>query len=63
VEIQNYSRRHINAIIKMTGNGVGWKFIGFYGHPELAKRKEAWALLRCLSHFISACTMVVCRRS
>jgi hypothetical protein len=24
--------------------------MGFYGHPETRKRKEAWALLHHLSH-------------
>ena len=45
VTIQNYSRRHINAQIKVGRNGVDWKFSGFYGHPAVAKRKESWALL------------------
>ena len=45
VEIHNFSRRHINATIRINGNGVMWKFTGFYGHPEVAKRKEAWDLL------------------
>jgi endonuclease/exonuclease/phosphatase family metal-dependent hydrolase len=39
--IQNYSRRHINAIIKLDRDGVELKFTGFYGHPEVARRKEA----------------------
>jgi exonuclease III len=49
VSIQNYSRRHINAHIKVGRHGVEWKFSGFYGHPEAAKRKELWALLRHLA--------------
>lgn len=28
VEIQNYSRRHINTVVK---------FMGFYGHPDVTK--------------------------
>jgi exonuclease III len=44
--IQNFSHRHINAVIKRQNDGIEWKFSGFYGHPETAKRKEAWALLR-----------------
>lgn len=46
---QNYNRRHINASIQMGVSGTIWKFTGFYGHPEVAKCPEAWALLRCLS--------------
>jgi hypothetical protein len=26
-----------------------WKFTGFYGHPEVHKRKESWDLLRHLA--------------
>ena len=37
--IQNYSRRHINAIISVGREGTKWKFSGFYGHLEAAKRK------------------------
>jgi exonuclease III len=49
VEIQNYSRQHINVIICTKENSLVWKFTGFYGHPEVAKRREAWGLLRHLS--------------
>jgi endonuclease/exonuclease/phosphatase family metal-dependent hydrolase len=51
VVIQNYSRRHINAIISMGLDGEEWKFSGFYGHPEVARRKESWALMRHLACF------------
>jgi exonuclease III len=51
VEIQNYTRRHINAIIKHSDNTSPWRFTGFYGHPNPAKRHESWTLLRHLKHF------------
>jgi endonuclease/exonuclease/phosphatase family metal-dependent hydrolase len=51
VAIQNYSRRHINAVIDSPGNNLKWKFTGFYGHPNAAKQKESWDLLRHLSTF------------
>jgi hypothetical protein len=35
LEIQNYSRRHINAIVNNIPTGVQWKLTGFYGHPEV----------------------------
>jgi hypothetical protein len=38
VHIQNYSRRHINAVINSGMVGKEWKFIGFYGHPEVIHR-------------------------
>jgi hypothetical protein len=50
LEIQNFSRRQINAIIHPDGaNGSPWKFTGFYGHPDAAKRLEGWSLLHHLS--------------
>jgi hypothetical protein len=49
VSIQNYSIRHINAVINMGSSGIPWKFMGFYGHPVAAKRHKAWSLLRCLA--------------
>jgi hypothetical protein len=48
VEIENYSRRHVNALVKTEINGGTWKLTGFYGHPEVGKRHEAWNLLRYL---------------
>lgn len=50
VEIQNFSRRHINAIIHPDDvNGSPWKFTGFYGHLDATKRSEGWSLLCHLS--------------
>lgn len=49
VDIYNYSRHHINAMIRCSKDAHQWKFTGFYGHPEAAKRKESWALLRYLA--------------
>jgi hypothetical protein len=48
-KIQNYSQRHINAIIHNHHAQVDWKFTGFYGHPDMAKRGEAWSLLKTLA--------------
>jgi hypothetical protein len=49
VEIQNYSRRHINDVVHSHSDDPSWKLTGFYGHPEAAKRGESWSLLRQLS--------------
>lgn len=46
VEIQNYTRRHINAKINTNGIGSEWKFTGFYGHSEVHKRHEILISLR-----------------
>ena len=50
VEIQNYSRRHINAVVREEGL-LPWKLTGFHSHPEWAKRHEAWALLTYLKQY------------
>jgi hypothetical protein len=51
LEIQNYSRRHINAIVRSVDNDVPWKLMGFYGHPDPSKRMESWSLLSLLKNF------------
>jgi hypothetical protein len=51
VEIQNYTRRHINAVIKHSDSTQPWRFTGFYSHPNLAKRHESWALFSHLRSF------------
>lgn len=51
LEIFNYSRHHINAIIRDEDGSSGWKFTGFIGNPNIAKRSESWDLLRHLKSF------------
>jgi exonuclease III len=34
VDIQNYSRRHINVIVSLRGEGQSWKLTDMYGHPD-----------------------------
>ncbi|XP_062152034.1 uncharacterized protein LOC133860439 [Alnus glutinosa] len=51
LEIFNYSRQHINAIIRNEDGSPGWKFTGFYGFPNAARRWESWELLRLLKTF------------
>jgi hypothetical protein len=41
VEVQNFSRRHINAVIHNRDMDMDWKFTGFYGHPDATKCLEA----------------------
>jgi exonuclease III len=36
VMIQNYSLRHINAIVSLLGSDYSWKLTGFYGNPNSA---------------------------
>lgn len=49
MEIQNYSRRYINAEVRTTSKGPKWKFTGFYSNTETWKRYELWSLLRHIS--------------
>jgi hypothetical protein len=51
LEIFNYSRFHINAVISEEDGSSGWKFTGFYGNPDAAKRSASWDLLRHLKSF------------
>jgi hypothetical protein len=51
VEIQNYSRHHINAILKDGNAAHSWKLTGFYGHSDWTKHHESWALLNHLRSF------------
>jgi hypothetical protein len=48
VTIENYSRRHINVMIYSQTAKQTWKLTGFYGHPNPARRHEAWSLLKYL---------------
>jgi exonuclease III len=52
LEIQNYSQRHINAVIRGPEGEAPWKFTGFYGQPDVAKRHEAWALMKHLAGLV-----------
>ena len=49
MEVQNFSQRHINAIIYEPLVDLYWKFTGFYGHPEAPRRHEVWELLKFLA--------------
>jgi hypothetical protein len=51
LKIQNYTRRHINALVNGEDNMGVWKLTCFYGHPITAKRHESWALLEHLRQF------------
>jgi hypothetical protein len=48
MEIYNFSRLHINAVVKDGKGQLFWKLTGFYGHPDSSKRVESCAILRHL---------------
>ena len=49
VDILSYSPGHIDAIVSEEQGRKKWRFIEFYGHPEISKRGESWSLLEDLS--------------
>jgi len=49
VEVYNYSRCHINIVVKDGTNNPLWKFTGFYGNPDCARRADSWDLLKFLN--------------
>ena len=48
VDVQSYLDRHIDAMV-IEGSGFKWRITGFYGNPEVHRRKESWELLRVLN--------------
>jgi hypothetical protein len=34
VEIQNYTRMHISAVVHPLDNSKSWRLTGFYGNPD-----------------------------
>ena len=48
--VHNFSRQHINARVLSLGGGFELKLTCFYRHPEIAKRYEAWDLLKHLKN-------------
>ena len=53
VDIQNFSPRHIHGIVTSTTplSTHKWKFTGFYGQPDVARRHEGWDILKHLANF------------
>jgi hypothetical protein len=50
-EIQNFTRRHITSVVRPQGQGIVWRFMSFYGHPDPSRRHESWELLTHLKGF------------
>ena len=50
VDIQTYSRRHIDAIVVEEQGTKKWRFTDFYGYPKTGQREESWKLLENFSH-------------
>ncbi|XVF44137.1 hypothetical protein PTKIN_Ptkin02bG0096700 [Pterospermum kingtungense] len=46
VEILSYSVNHIDAKVRGREGGQEWRYIGFYGEPDRARRHFSWDLMR-----------------
>ena len=49
VEIQGYSRNHIDTVVTDLDSNFKWHITGFYRNSETHCRKESWDLLRSLN--------------
>ncbi|KAL0378315.1 UNVERIFIED_CONTAM: hypothetical protein Sradi_3137000 [Sesamum radiatum] len=49
VWLQSFSVNHIDITIQSEECPEHWRFTGFYGNPDTARRKVSWALLRKLA--------------
>ena len=48
ISVKGFDKNHIDTIINKNKEGE-WRFIGFYGEPDIQKRVESWDLLRELN--------------
>lgn len=48
VQVINFTRWHISALVQEEESGPSWQFTCFYGHPETGKRSSSWQLLKML---------------
>ncbi|XP_042954504.1 uncharacterized protein LOC122290887 [Carya illinoinensis] len=48
LEVINFSRHHISAQVLFGRRRMPWILSGFYGHPEVSRRKYTWNLLSIL---------------
>lgn len=42
LEFVNYSHRYINVFVNNEDDDTKWLLTYFYGHSEIAKRREVW---------------------
>ncbi|KAL0405291.1 UNVERIFIED_CONTAM: hypothetical protein Slati_3843000 [Sesamum latifolium] len=48
VQLQNFSRNHIDVSIRLDEKHDWWRFTGFYDEPETSKMEASWNLLLAL---------------
>ncbi|XVF56363.1 hypothetical protein PTKIN_Ptkin06aG0114300 [Pterospermum kingtungense] len=49
INLQTYSKYHIDVSVISKASGHSWRFTGFYGEPDQIKRHFSWDLLCQLS--------------
>jgi endonuclease/exonuclease/phosphatase family metal-dependent hydrolase len=59
VEILNFTRRHIHAVVTESEGGAKWSLTCFYGHLITARRFESWELLHHLKTFSPGAWMCI----
>ncbi|KAG8475580.1 hypothetical protein CXB51_032446 [Gossypium anomalum] len=48
VQLNNFSKNHIDVLVKADNVNQEWRFTGFYGSPYVTNRDDSWNLLRRL---------------
>ncbi|XP_019164319.1 PREDICTED: uncharacterized protein LOC109160487 [Ipomoea nil] len=49
LQVTAYDSNFIDARVELEAGSPGWRFTGYYGFSERARRREAWQLLRNLA--------------
>ncbi|XP_031092328.1 uncharacterized protein LOC115997019 [Ipomoea triloba] len=47
--ITGFLKNHVDSTVILDIGSPQWRFTGYYGYPERARRRESWQLLRTLS--------------
>lgn len=47
--ITGFLNNHVDSTVILDIGSPQWRFTGYYGYPERARRRESWQLLRTLS--------------
>lgn len=53
VTLENYSKHHIDAHVMLPNSNVTWRYTGFYGEPNVSRRKFTWNLLNRLGEMLN----------
>lgn len=48
VELQSYSKNHVDVIVQATDTNSKWRLTRFYGSPDVREKTVTWNLLRSL---------------